>query len=112
MIDFGALLYGPIYGVLSVAATLTLNGTDGAVLELTVVDKTAGAAVDFKGADVMTIKPAAMVRATDLADVDLADLRDAAITFNGKTWTVMDHEMVPAPTGEGEGEIRLILEKA
>ncbi|TIN76776.1 hypothetical protein [Mesorhizobium sp.] len=110
--DYASLLYGPIYATLSVAATLTLDDTDGTTLELTVLDKTAGAAVPFKGADVLTIKPAVMVRATELAEVDLADLRDATITFNGKTWTVMDHEMAPAPTGEGEGEIRLILEKA
>jgi hypothetical protein len=81
-------------------------------IELRAIDKTNPAALNFKGVDVLDLKPAAMVRAVDLADVDPADLRDASLTFNGKDWIVKSHEIVPAPTGEGYGEFRLILEAA
>ncbi|WP_027037882.1 hypothetical protein [Mesorhizobium ciceri] len=127
--DWASLLYAPIYATLGVDAVLTVacgdppikTGADGG--PLLVLDKTAGSSasfgnganrngLNFSDVNVMTIRPAAMVRATDLADVESAKLRDAQITFNGKTWRVMDHEPVPAPTGEGQGEIRLILEAA
>lgn len=109
--DYASLLYGPIYGVLGVPATLTIDGTDGAVIELTAIDKTVGVEVSFKGSDVITIRPAAIVKATDLADIALASLRNASLEMNGKTWTVTGHGYVPAPTGEGQGEIRLFLEE-
>lgn len=103
-----SLMYGPIYATLGVEAVLTVACGDPP-MALTVIDKTAPAAINFKGADVLDVKPAAMVRATDLADVDKAKLRDATIRFNGKDWTIRSHEVIPAPTGEEQGEIRLIL---
>lgn len=117
-----SLMYGPIYATLGVEAVLTVACGDPP-MALTVIDKTSGSSssfgnganrngLNFSDVNVLTILPAAVVRATDLADTDLAKLRDAQITFNGKTWRVMDHEPVPAPTGEGQGEIRLILEAA
>jgi hypothetical protein len=78
-------------------------------IELRAIDKTAPVALNFRGADVLDVKPSAMVKAVDLADVDPKDLRDASLTINGKTWVVKTHETVPAPTGEGYGEIRLIV---
>lgn len=91
-------------------------------MEVRAIDKTVGLAAGFGSHSrdgqhfsdmaVMTVSPHVMVKAIDLADVEPADLRDAEITFNGKTWRIMDHEPVPAPTGEGYGEIRLILEAA
>lgn len=111
--DWQSLLYAPIYSVLGVPAVLTLDDTAGTTLDdLTVIDGTSGTEVGFKGADVLTIRPTATVKAPDLATIDLADLRDATIAFNGKTWTIVDHMPIPAPTGEGQGEIRLILETA
>lgn len=118
-IHYAALYASPI----AVDAVLTLAGTGGAVIDLRAIDKTSGLAaafgsganrngLNFSQVDVMSIRPACMVRATDLADVDPANLREAEITFSGKTWRVMDHEPAPAPTGEGNGEIRLILEAA
>lgn len=109
--DWASLLYAPIYATLGVEAVLTVACGDPP-MALTVIDKTAPAAINFRSADVLDIKPACMVRAADLADVDKAKLRDASITFNGNTWTVKSHELIPAPTGEGQGEIRLILEAA
>lgn len=115
-VHYGALYRSPI----AVDAVLTVACGE-VPIALRVIDKTAGSSssfgnganrngLNFSQVDVMTILPAAMVRATDLVDVDPANLRDAEITFSGKTWRVMDHEPVPAPTGEGNGEIRLILE--
>jgi hypothetical protein len=109
--DYASLLYGPIYSVIGVPAVLTLCGGEPP-LTLTAIDKTAGVEVSFNGADVVTIRPAAIVRATELANVPLASLRNASLEMNGKTWTVVEHGYVPAPTGEGNGEIRLFLEEA
>lgn len=109
MTDFAALLYGPIYSTLGVAAVLDL-GSDGQVT-LTVIDKTAGADVGGDGLDVHSIKPAADVRVTELNDNDLErdDLNGKAITFNGSTWTVITHLIKPGPQGETSGEIRMVL---
>ncbi|ESY72523.1 hypothetical protein X740_33210 [Mesorhizobium sp. LNHC221B00] len=104
-IHYAALYASPI----AVDAVLTLDGTDGLVIELRAIDKTNPAALGFKGVDVLDIKPAAMVRASDLADIELAALRNASIVFSGRTWTIRSHEIFPAPTGESKGEIRLIL---
>ncbi|RWC25909.1 MAG: hypothetical protein EOS27_27035 [Mesorhizobium sp.] len=130
LVDFGTLLLDPNYTVFGETAVLTLDDTAGTVIDkgadgepLQVIDKTAGAAagfggshsrgnLDFSDVNVLTVVPAAMVRAVDLATIDLAELRAATITFNGKAWTIMAHEMAPVTTGEDCGEIRLILETA
>ncbi|MER9937415.1 hypothetical protein [Mesorhizobium sp. M0088] len=104
-IHYAALYASPI----AVDAVLTVACGDPP-MALRAIDKTNPAALNFKGVDVLDIKPAAMVRAVDLAEVDPANLRNALIAFSGKTWTVKSHETVPAPTGEGYGEFRLILE--
>ncbi|RWF44294.1 MAG: hypothetical protein EOS65_02650 [Mesorhizobium sp.] len=102
--------YSALYGSpLAVDAVLVLEDTDGTTIELRAIDKTVPSAINFRGADVLDIKPSAMVRAVDLADVDPRALRGASVIFNGKTWTVRTHETVPAPTGEAYGQIRLIV---
>lgn len=106
-VHYNALYTSPI----AVDAVLMVDCGD-VPLSVRVIDKTNPAAINFKGVDVLDIKPAAMVRATDLADIELSALRDASITFSGKDWTVRSHEIVPAPTGERKGEIRLILEES
>lgn len=130
LVDFDVLLFGPNYTVWGEAAVITLDDTTGTVIDtgadgepLLAIDKTAGTEatfggsssrgnIDFSDIGVMTVIPAAKVRAIDLAGIDLADLRDATIALNGKTWTIMDHQLEPVTTGEGGGEVRLILEKA
>ena len=113
MIDYGALLYGPVFDVLGVEATLTLDVTDAEPVTLTVLDKTAGVEVGDKFT-VSTILPAAMVRVSELTTngLAIASLRGVTITFNGKSWTIMRHEYRPSPKGEGDGELLLILEAA
>jgi hypothetical protein len=113
-----SLLYGPMYGTagFGVAAVLTLPGTDGAVIELRAIDKTAGIVTGSSGgrfnAEVETISPAAAVRAGDIANIDKADLHGATLEMNGKTWTVENHAFRPSPNGEVDGEILLILTEA
>ncbi|MBZ9705381.1 hypothetical protein LB543_01385 [Mesorhizobium sp. ESP7-2] len=123
LVDFAALLYGPNYAVFGVTATLTLPGTDGAVIStgadggpLLVIDKTAGIATATSDrersrfhAEIETVTPAAIVRAADLASVDREDLQEAALVFNSKTWRVDTHGFRPSPNGEGDGEILLYL---
>ncbi|MES0176870.1 hypothetical protein [Mesorhizobium sp. M0006] len=109
--DYTSLLYAPVYAVLGVPAVLTLCGGQPP-MTLMAMDKTAGVVVGGGGrfgSEVETIAPAAAVQATDLADIDLADLRNASLEMNGKTWTVRNHQMKPSPNGEGKGEIWLLL---
>lgn len=113
--DYASLLYGPIYSVLGVEAVLTMACGDPP-MTLTMIDKTAGVATNGGGrfsVEVETVAPAAAVQATDLAGIDLADLRGASLEINGKNWTVRNHMLKPNSNGEGKGEVWLILtEKA
>jgi len=113
MIDYASLLYGPVFDVLGVEAVLTLDLTDAEPVALTVYDGTSGVEIGDP-ALVSTIRPVADVRATELAEnsLSVAQLRHATLAFNGKSWTVMNHQYTAAPTGEGQGLVRLILEAA
>ncbi|RWI90524.1 MAG: hypothetical protein EOR22_23565 [Mesorhizobium sp.] len=104
-VHFSALYASPI----AVDAVLTLGDTAGTTIELRAIDKTAPAALEFKGADVLDVKPGATVRASSLADIEPADLVDCELTLNGVTWRIASHQPLPAPTGEAAGEIMLIL---
>lgn len=108
-IHYDALYASPI----AVDAALTLADTAGTVVPLRVIDKTVGQMVTFNRVDVATIGPAATVRMTELAakGVSVAEVDSLVLTMNGKDWTVIAHEMVPAPTGEAGGELRLMLEE-
>jgi hypothetical protein len=111
--DFAALLYNPVYRALGVPAVLDM-GTDGEA-NLTVIDKTAGVSLDFGGdVAVNTVKPACVVRTSDLAEqsVDVLALKGNTITFNGGTWRIEGRVMKPGPRGETEGEVYLILTSA
>lgn len=67
----------------------------------------------LEGPSIATIRPAATVRTSELAEkgVAVADLADAALTLNGKNWTVVSHHYLPTPKGEAQAQIRLILEE-
>lgn len=118
MIDWKTLLYAPNYSILGVPAVLTLEGTDGETIELTAIDKTSPVTLGGRrerssfAVEIDTVEPAATVRVTELAGRSPAELRGASLAMNGKTWIVRSHLMEPAPTGEADGEIRLILEEA
>ena len=106
--DFGALLYGPLYDVLGTSAVIRCLYSDA--FEITVIDKTSGVEVNEGGA-VKTIRPAAIIRMTDLTlqGLERADLEDAHIEINDKLWRVKATMPKPAPSGEAQGELYLFL---
>lgn len=110
-IDYQALLFDPIYGVLGVDSVLAREDVSETAA-LVVIDKTAGVVL---GEDVsnQTIEPAAIVRNAELAErgVALNTLRDAVLTFNGQAWRVKSYRPKPTPKGEADGETYLILEE-
>jgi hypothetical protein len=110
MTDFSALLYGPLYAILGAPALLTID--DAPPLTITAIDKTSGVEVSASGSlDVLSIKPAAVVRMSELAalGVALAALDEATLLLNGKSWRVRSHMLKPGPQGEHKGEVFLIL---
>ncbi len=112
-IDFSAILYGPVHAVLRVPVTLTLAGTSAEV-ETYALDKTTGVELAMGGGpDVQTVKPAAVMRAADLTDLEIAfeDLPDATLEMTGSTWRVQSYVVRPSPNGESDGEVYLILQK-
>jgi hypothetical protein len=110
-VHYDALYASP----LAVDAVLTVDCGE-VPIAIRAIDKTAGIVTGSSGgrfnAEVETISPAAAVRAGDLANIDKADLHGALLEMNGKTWTVENHTFRPSPTGEGAGEILLILTEA
>lgn len=112
-VHYDALYASPI----AVDAVLTVACGDPP-MALRAIDKTSGIVIGGAkdqrsrfSSEVETVEIAVAVRATDLADVDLADLRGASLEINGKTWTVRNHVLKPAPTGEGKGEVLLLLKE-
>lgn len=109
--DLQSLLYDPIYSVIGVDAVLTLP--TGELIELVVLDKTAG--IDTgDGVNAPTIVPAAVVRMVELVSTNgialkrLSD-KNAKISFNGFTWRIESYRLRPSPKGENDGEVYLLL---
>lgn len=105
--------YTALYNsLLAVDAVLTVACGD-VPIELRAIDKTVPQMNSFQGADVATIGPAAHVRASELAekDVDPDTLDGGMLTLNGKDWKIINHQPIPAPTGEAFGEVRLSLDE-
>lgn len=114
LVDFDFLLFEQSsYPVFGEDATLTLDDTAGTSADLTAIDETAGVEV-LENASISTIRPAATVRAAELAEkgIAVADLPGATLSLNGKAWGVVTHQYLPSPKGEAPGEIRLILEES
>lgn len=106
--DFGSLLYGPIYDVLGTTAVIRCVYSDA--FEITAIDKTSGVEVNEGGA-IKTIRPAAVIRVSDLTlqGLERIDLEDAHIEINDKIWRVKATMPKPSPNGEGDGELYLFL---
>ncbi|TGQ69520.1 hypothetical protein EN829_015025 [Mesorhizobium sp. M00.F.Ca.ET.186.01.1.1] len=106
-IHYDALYAGPI----AVDAVLTIDDTTGTPIGLRAMDKTSGQLVGFKGVDVATIGPAATVRVSEMVEKGISadDVDGMVLTLNGKDWKIINHEPLPAPTGEPGGELRLLL---
>lgn len=116
MIDFAAILYPQAYAIM--ATTATLFPVDGEPVTIAALDKTVGvqdvpngrSGVATKVGEI-TIRPAAVIRASDLATLGVATtaLKKAVLTMNGKEWRVENHQFRPSPRGEADGEIWLYL---
>ena len=98
MIDFAALL--PIYKVFGVPATFAL-------IELAVIDQTGG--VEVADIDVKTIRQAVTPRVADLADRIWTRAVSRAPGWCWRSGLESLRSRKPAPAGEAEGEIYLLL---
>jgi hypothetical protein len=109
-IDYSALLYDPVYAELGVDATLIAAGTAGEVA-LTVIDDTRPKMTASSGVEVRSVGPGAFARIPELTAKGITrdDYADAALTFNGRTWTVRSYELRGSPNGEDLGEVRFLL---
>ena len=102
MIDFDALVFGPIYDTFGQPAELTI-GTSR--YDVVVIDNTKGVTVDEAGMiGVQTVRPVADVRRSTLVGLGIAfeDLIDGEIAINGTAWRIKSFL-------ENGDELRLIL---
>ena len=108
-LDYSALMYDPVYAELGVPATLTAGAS---AVSLTVVDDTkpATTTVGTVG-EVRSVGPGAYARIPELEAKGIVrtDYMDAALTFNGRSWTVRSYELTGNPNGEDMGEVRFLL---
>lgn len=110
-IDWQGMLYDRNYEILGTSAALT-PGSGGAAKTVTAIDKTSGLEVnDASQPGLLTVKPAAMIRMSDLTANGLTrdDLDDGTIVLDGKTWRIKSHLLKPGPEGELRGEVVLFL---
>ena len=100
MLDFDALVLGPVYDTFGKPAVLTIGPT---AYEFVVLDNTKGVSVEDESAiGVQTIRPAADIRRDALvsAAIALDDLIDAQLA--GTIWRIKS-------LIENETDVRLIL---
>jgi hypothetical protein len=102
--DYTTLFYDPIYKGLSVPATI--NG-----VAIRVIDKTRAKPQVTNGVEVRSVGPAATARIPELTKKGITrdDYEGATLTFNGRTWTVLSHELTGSPNGEDLGEVLFVL---
>ena len=106
--DYSALLYDPVYGIIGVPATL--NG-----VEITVIDgtrrKSSTTPTDSGGVDVRSVGPSAYARVQELIAKGIArdDYDGSTLTFNGRDWTVRNHDVTGSPNGEDFGQVLFLL---
>jgi hypothetical protein len=102
MIDFDALVFGPVYSTFGQPAVLTIGSSS---YDIVVIDNTRGVTVDEAGViGVQTVRPAVDVRRSALIGLGIAfgDLVDAEVAFNGATWRIKSFL-------DNGDELRLIL---
>jgi hypothetical protein len=102
IIDFDALVLGPVYGTFGMPAVLTIGAT---AYDLTVIDNTKGVTVeDGSLVGVQTVRPAVDVRRNALSALGIAvdSLVGSQLALNGATWRIKSFL-------DNGGELRLIL---
>lgn len=111
-LDYGALLYEPVYAGLGVPAIM---GT----AEITVIDDTRRkplpvGSTGAPGAEVRSVGPGAFARVNELLDRGIT--RDTwlgtNLDFNGRNWIVRSYELRGSPAGEDAGEVLFLLKEA
>jgi hypothetical protein len=115
MIDYGVLLYDPVYAEIGVPATL--NGIDLTVIDDTrpnVTTTNVGGdwmATAGSNLDARSVGPGAFARIPELAGkgIERGDYVGASLTFNGRSWIVRSYELRGSPNGEDLGEVRFLL---
>lgn len=111
-IDWDVQLFAPVHAEFGVTCVFATQ--DVGTVTVTALDKSAGVAVSHAGdISIQSLAPACVVRVSALTDASAtaADLEDAELTMNGKTWTVKAVQPRPAPSGEGSGEVYCFLEE-
>lgn len=109
-IDYGALLYDPVYAQIGVPAVIGSSG-------ITVIDDTRAKALPInagsQAAEVRSVGPGAFARIPELTAAGIT--RDvwvgALIAFNGRDWTVRSYELRGSPNGEDAGEVLFLLKE-
>jgi len=111
-LDYGALLFDPVYAEIGVPATLTATG--GADVAITVIDDTRPKPLPAGSAEVRGMGPGAFARVPELTSNGITrdGYMDAALAFNGRTWIVRSYELLGSPAGEDMGEVRFLLKEA
>lgn len=115
-IDYGAVLYDPVYAEIGVPAVMTVTGADTGT-DITVIDDTRPKTLPMapgSGAEVRTVSPGAFARIPELAGkgIERANYDQAVLAFNGRTWSVRSWEVRGSPMGEDLGEVRFLLQEA
>jgi hypothetical protein len=106
-LDYSALLYDPVYAEIGVPATFNAAA-------ITVIDDTRAKTNPAGSGEVRSVGPGAFARIPELAanGITRDAYVDAALTFNGRTWTVRSYELRGNPNGEDAGEVRFLLKAA
>ena len=88
MIDFDALVLGPVYDAFGEPAVLTLSS---ASYDVTVIDHTVGVEVEDGGIGLQTIRPAVDLRCsalTALGNIAIADLVGGGVALGATAWRI------------------------
>jgi hypothetical protein len=110
MVDYGALLYDPVYAEIGVPAVIGSG-------EITVIDDTRRKPLPVIGAagavEVRSVGPGAFARIPELTAKGITRevWLGATIAFNGRTWTVRSYELRGSPNGEDAGEVLFLLKE-
>jgi hypothetical protein len=126
-LDYGALLYDPVYLTIGVPATLVhrvgvsvfqpnifqpnLFQGNFVASDITVIDDTREKTNTTGALDVRSVGPGAFARVPELTanTIDRSHYDGSTLEFNGRTWIIRNHQLRGSPNGEDLGEVRFNL---